>query len=423
MKTMTILLAAAALAGCSTVSRPPMTLDDVADAYVKATLELDTHEPGYVDAYYGPEALREQAKAHPRTLPDLASEVARLRAAIDAIHPADPMLAARRDVLAAQLRAAATRIRMIGGETLPFDEEARLLYGAAPAHRTVGEFDSILEKLDALVPGEGDVSARVAAYNDRFVIPDDKVKAAILAATEACKAETARHIAMPEGEDFRLELVRDKVWSGYNWYLGNSQSLIQVNLDSDVTPDRAIQLGCHEGYPGHHLFNALLERDLARGKGWREYQVYALYSPQSLIAEGSADYGRKLAFGSAETLAFFQSTLFPLAGFDPAEAEQYLAVVEAKNALDDVDLVILRDYLDGRIDRDAAKALLMKYELRNEKQAERGLAFYDANRAYSINYRTGEELVKQWIDAKVAGGMDRWAAMEMLLSTPVVLGE
>ena len=98
-------------------------------------------------------------------------------------------------------------------------------------------------------------------------------------------------------------------------------------------------------------------------------------------------------------------------------------MVEAKSELDDVDLVILRDYLDGRIDRDTAKALLMKYELRNEKQAERGLAFYDANRAYSINYRTGEELVKQWIDAKVAGGMDRWAAMELLLSSPVVLGE
>jgi hypothetical protein len=52
-----------------------------------------------------------------------------------------------------------------------------------------------------------------------------------------------------------------------------------------------VDLGCHEGYPGHHVLNALLEEKLTKGKGWVEFSVYPLFSPQSLIAEGSANYG------------------------------------------------------------------------------------------------------------------------------------
>lgn len=424
MRKMTILLAATMLAACGTENvATTMTLDEIAEAYVKTTLEIDTHEEGYIDAYYGPEEWREAAKANPRDTEALKTEVLRLRAALEATDPDDAMLVARRDWLDAQLRAAHARLEMIEGKTFPFDEEARLLYGAAPRHRELAEFDPILEKLDELLPGDGDVSARVAAYNSRFVIPDDKVSDAILAATAACKAATEPHIALPEGEDFELELVRDKVWSGYNWYLGNSQSLIQVNLDSDVTPDRAITLGCHEGYPGHHLFNALLEQKLTKGRGWAEYQVYALYSPQSLIAEGSADYGRKLAFDDEATLALVRDTLFPIAGFDPSEAERYLKVLAATSGLDEANLVIGRQYLDGDMDRDEAKAMLMKYRLNTAQQAERGLNFYDANRAYSINYVTGEQLVEKWIDARGTTNDEKWKAMETILSTPVVLSE
>ena len=84
-----------------------------------------------------------------------------------------------------------------------------------------------------------------------------------------------------------MEYVKDKSWSGYNWYQGNYQSLIQVNTDLPIFIDRAIDLACHEGYPGHHVYNALLEKHLVRDRGWVEFSVYPLFSPQSLIAEGT----------------------------------------------------------------------------------------------------------------------------------------
>src|SRR5688500_14834724 len=64
-----------------------------------------------------------------------------------------------------------------------------------------------------------------------------------------------------------------------------------LNVDLPVYIDRAVDLACHEGYPGHHVYNALLEQHLVRGRGWHEFSVYPLFSPHSLIAEGTANYG------------------------------------------------------------------------------------------------------------------------------------
>ena len=114
-----------------------------------------------------------------------------------------------------------------------------------------------------------------------------------------------------------------KSWSGYNWYQGNYRSLIQVNTDLPIYIDRAIDLACHEGYPGHHVYNALLEKHLVRDRGWVEFSVYPLFSPQSLIAEGTANYGIEVAFPGDERLAFERDVLFPLAGLDPSRRDEY----------------------------------------------------------------------------------------------------
>ena len=67
----------------------------------------------------------------------------------------------------------------------------------------------------------------------------------------------------------------------------------------------------------------LLEKNLVRDRGWKEFTVYPLFSPQSLIAEGSANYGVDVAFPRDERVAFEKRELFPLAGINPAGAERY----------------------------------------------------------------------------------------------------
>ena len=48
-----------------------------------------------------------------------------------------------------------------------------------------------------------------------------------------------------------------------------------------------------------------------RDRGWVEFTVYPLFSPQSLIAEGTANFGIEVAFPGAERTAFERETLYP----------------------------------------------------------------------------------------------------------------
>jgi hypothetical protein len=240
------------------------------------------------------------------------------------------------------------------------------------------------------------------------------------AAIDECRRRTAAHIDLPEGESFVLEFVTGRSWSGYNWYQGNYRSLIQVNTDLPVRLGRAVGLGCHEGYPGHHAYNALLEQKLARGRGWVEFQVYPLYSPQSFIAEGSANYGVELAFPGDERLAFETRVLYPLAGLPTADAAAYVALQRAIEDLSGARFTIARDYLEGRIDRARAIELTERYQLVSRRRAEQSVAFTDQYRSYVINYGLGEDRVAEYVEGAGADPAARWAAMERLLSEPVI---
>ena len=154
----------------------------------------------------------------------------------------------------------------------------------------------MLAALEAKLPGTGPLLDRYDAFRSRFVIPRERLDATFKAAIDGCRARTLQHITLPPGESFTVEYVTGKSWSGYNWYQGNYRSLIQVNTDLPIYADRAIDLACHEGYPGHHVYNVLLEKNLVRDRGWVEFSVYPLFSPQSLIAEGTANFGIDVAF-------------------------------------------------------------------------------------------------------------------------------
>ena len=187
-----------------------------------------------------------------------------------------------------------------------------------------------------------------------FVIPSDRLDQVFETAIAECRRRTLVHVDLPADESFTVEYVTDKSWSGYNWYQGNFRSLIQVNTDLPIYIDRAVDLACHEGYPGHHIYNVLLEQHLVRERGWPEFSVYALFSPQSLIAEGTANYGIEVAFPSEEPLAFEREVLFPAAGLDASRATEYYQVQALVGHLDYAGNEAARRYLNGEIDRAAA---------------------------------------------------------------------
>jgi hypothetical protein len=187
-----------------------------------------------------------------------------------------------------------------------------------------------------------------------------------------------------------------------------------------VRLSRAVDLGCHEGYPGHHVYNMLLEQKLARALGWVEFTLYPLYSPQSFIAEGSANYGIELAFPADEQLAFETRILYPLAGLPTAGASQYLTLQRAMQDLGGARFTIAADYLDGRISRARAVELTRKYQLVSAARAEKSVAFTDQYRSYVINYGLGLDYVRTYVESFGEAPERRWRAMESLLSGPTL---
>lgn len=442
--------AAAAAATTQQAPKPAiMNLDDLARAYVELVLAIGEHDPNYVDAYYGPEPWREQVRGERADLESLAGRAQKLQLILAALPASDGATAAptpselelitlRRAYLGSQLRSADARIAMLRGQKSSFDEESQALYDAvAPTHdeayfqRKLDQIDAALAQLpssSASAARHGSLAERLEELRRRVTIPPDRVTAVFARAIAECRARTEVWIPLPAGESFTVETVTDKPWSAYNWYQGGLRSVIQVNVSLPILIDRAVDLACHEGYPGHHVYNLLLEQHLVRERGWPEFQVYPLFSPQSLIAEGTANFGIAMAFPGAERLAFERDVLFPLAGLDPELAAPYESIRKLVDELSYAGNEAARRYLDGKVDAAATTAWLVRYALMSPERAAQRIRFFDTYRSYVINYNLGQDLVAAYVDGQARAkfpdteptglARERWRVFRELMSSP-----
>jgi len=398
-------------------------LNIIAEAYVKVMLGMDTHERGYVDAYYGPLEWKESVEASGVTLDDLRGESEDLRDRVLNIDLSgeEEILKLRRQYLAKQLESVRARIDMAGGKKFTYDEEAKAIFDANPPDLPESHFIKIINEIDELLPGEGSVQERLADFNKDFIVPDDRVDIVFEEAIREARRRTKEHIDLPGDEFFELEYVTGKSWTGYNWYKGNNKSLIQLNRDVPLTIDRIIDVASHEGYPGHHTYNVLLENSLAKGRGWVEFTVNPLFSSQSMISEGTAEFGIEVAFPGDERIEYEKKVLFPLAGLDSTRVEEYYRIFYLTEKLDYAGNEAARDYLNGDISREEAENYLIKYRLLSPERSAQRVRFMDDYGAYGLNYNLGKDLVKKYIESR-GGTSDnpekRWEEFKHLLSSP-----
>lgn len=394
-------------------------IDEVSEQYVKLVLALGEHDSSYVDAYYGPKEWQRMASSKKMALTKIILAAQNLRELLKNEFAKDEMLKLRLNYLQVQLSALHARAEMLNGKKMDFDQQSLALYDTEAPHFELSKFDNILQALDELLPGDEPLVTKAKKFNDQFIIPKDKLSAVFDVAIKACRDRTRVFVELLKNESFQLEFVTDKPWSGYNWYKGNSFSLIQINTEHPIYISRAIDLGCHEGYPGHHTYNALLEANLVKKRGWKEFTVYPLFSPQSLIAEGSANYGIELAFPGDEKINFEKESLFPVAGIDPSLANSYQQYAKLASKLKYVDNELARQYINGQINRSEAIKLVQKYTLVGPKKAAQRIDFWDTYGAYVINYNWGKDMVKNWVEsAPDQSPQGRWKRFSKLLSSP-----
>ena len=404
-----------------------LKMNSIAEDYVKLVLNIGQYDADFVDAYYGPEDWRSDLKSNLQfdsiAYAQLSEKTDALLNELESLSEfqADELETLRFRYLYKQLLACKTKIFMLNGVSLPFDEETKALYDAtAPIHNDE-YFQSAIAELDKILPGRGDVAKRLNDFKIKFAIPIKKLEAVFNSAIKESRLRTLKHIKLPEQESFKVEYVKDKPWGAYNWYKGNYFSVIQVNTDLPIYIDRAVDLAAHEGYPGHHVYNVLLESNLAKKRNWAEFKVYALFSPQSLIAEGTANFGIDMAFPGDERIKFEKEVLFPLAGLNPDEADLYYKVLDLQKSFSYSGNEAARNYLDGKWTREQTVEWLQKNALRKKDSADKYVSFIEKYRSYVINYNLGMDIVGNYIERNSgteSNSTQRWELFEHLLSTP-----
>lgn len=396
--------------------------NQVAEQYVRLGLSLAAHDPLPI-FFFGPEEWRTEAGKQKKPLGELKAQVDRLIAHMQAVQsPEEPSDAERHAALMGRLISMRTRIDMLMGHfPESFEEELRLMYGVTVPRRDEAHFLELTSRLDKLVPGEGELAVRVERFRDQFRIPVDRLEPVMIAAMDECHKRTVGKLELPANEQAKLILVQNKPWVGFTLYKGNSISEILINKDVPVHIDRAIELGCHEAYPGHHVHATLIDAGLVRSRHWMEYTLITLYGPQAIIAEGVASYAEDLVFTPSERLHFEKTKLMPLAGLDASTLEAYNRYREIKHELNYARNEVARRYLYEGMSREEAVAWLRKFGLETEGTAIQRMNFIDAMRAYVVSYNYGKDLVGAYIKRMAGDDVDkRWAAYTSLITRPVI---
>jgi hypothetical protein len=400
-------------------------LNNLAEQYVQLGLNIGQYDPDFVDAYYGPDSLKPKTDARAVFPKDsLLNAVAGLKTKLTEISSAlSDSGKIRAGWMSQQLTAFDRRIRIFSGEFKSFDEESKDLFGIAAPVYPESHYAALLDSLNKILPGEGDVQTRFQNLANQFIIPKDKLDTVFRTTIAEARKKTKEHYELPQEESFSIEYVNNKPWSGYNWYKGKFMSIIQINTDIQIFLERAVDVGSHESYPGHHVYNMLLEKNLYRDKGWVEISLYPLFSPQSFIAEGSANYGVDLAFPGENKIKFAREIISPLAGLYTTNLSLYFKALAIRSQLNYARNEAGRGLVNATMDEKQALNWMIKYCLYNEETALKSISFIRKYRSYVINYNYGLDLVKKYVVAKTGNENDvkkQWAVFGQLLSNPVL---
>lgn len=391
----------------------------IVERYLALGLAVGRHIDGFVDAYYGPPPLAARAAAEgPRPPEELVAAARRLLAAIDAGEPLvaesdlargvddDGALARRRRFLRAQVRGVLTTARVLAGERLAYADEVEACYGVRPRRVGAEAIAAAHRALDEVVPGSGPLAERLISWRESQAVPPDLLEPAIASLAEDLRERTGRLFGLPDGEHVDFHLVTDKPWSGFNYYLGNLSSRVEINVDLPVLSTSLAHLVAHEAYPGHHTEHSRKEVGLVRARRYLEESIFLVGTPQCLLAEGLADLGLEVVVGPRPE-AMVAEHLRPLGiAYDPdtvaviAQAGEVLGAVRANAAF--------RLHEDGA-DPEVVTAELARDALLPERRAAKAIEFLrdPTWRAYITCYIEGLARCRTF----VAGRPERFARL------------
>jgi hypothetical protein len=364
------------------------------DRYLGLGLALGRHIDGFVDAYYGPPALAARAADGPAIDPArLAAEARSLVADLDADRD---LPAGRRRWIRAQVLGLRTTAAKLAGESITYADEVESCYGVRPRAVDTDVLAGAHALLAEAVPGSGPLAERLIAWRESHAIPVDRLGQVIGSLTEDLRQRTTELFGLPDGETIDFELVNNRPWSGFNYYLGELHSRVAVNTDLPVLSLNIAHLVAHEAYPGHHTEHCLKEVGLVRRGRHLEETIFLVGTPQCLLAEGLADLGLEVVMGRRPETVVAEH-LAPLGV--RYDTDVVAAVAEAGEGLAGLrGNVALLLHADGA-DPDEAIDYMARWGLQSRERAAKGVEFLldPTWRAYMTCYVEGLPLCRSFV--------------------------
>ena len=353
----------------------------VAEDYLLLGLRLGKHVHGLVDAYYGPEDLKDAVDEEPPVhASELADDASNLRDSLE-----DGWL---RD----QVHGLWTYARVLAGEEMSYSDEVEGCYGVRPRRTPESVFEQAHAELDELLPGEGSLLERRHAWRQRYAVSGERIVAALEALLPLLRERTGALTPLPSGESVALAAVTDEPWWAFNYYQGGFRSRVVVNTDVPTSPLDLIYLTGHEIYPGHHTEHALKEHLLGV-----EERIQLVPTPQAVLSEGIAETGTDIVLDDAAREDAYEAVR--RAGIEAPPLAVALRLREAGRKLGTVSLnAALLVHEEGMSEDDAAE-YVGRWSLRPFEEARRSVGFVvdPTWRAYSITYTAGEELCARYV--------------------------
>ena len=384
---------------------------------VRLVLAIDEHLPGYVDAYFGPEGWRTEAKeAGKMPLSDLARQTEQLASDLSQAGDLD---AQRSEYLVSHVTAMQMSLRLLQGEHISLEDEVEAVYDVRPVWKDESNFEEAHRLLDEVLPGAGSLRERTLEWERSLEISIEKVKEILPVLIRKLRRLTHEKFGLPEGENFTVEFVSNQPWTAYNWYLGNFQSRIDLNTDMPSRISFLPALLAHEGYPGHHTDLCIKEKLLVQQSGFHEFTVNLLNTPSALMAEGIATTALKALLTDEELEAWFREELLPAAGMKHIDPKRIFAIGKAGRKMNSIDGNAAFMLHDQHRSEEEIRQYLLTYGLVIEQEAKQTIDFISnpLYRSYVFTYHMGYELLEELFQH-----VDRRTYFQRMLQEPVTPG-
>jgi hypothetical protein len=272
---------------------------DFSSEFILTSLRLGKHVDGLVDSYFGPPELNNVVIKEPlKPLDEILSDLNELERRTSSLSSEKP----RRTYMQKQIGALKTIAQQKMGKEIPYREfVAKTLdvESEQVKEKEISKIRSELQELLAKNGYRGDLTEMSSAFRKKNLLSGRTLAEEFDKLASAARSRTRALIKLPPSELAELNVVSNKPWGAYNWYLGNYRSRIDLNTDIPVSSARLPILVTHEVYPGHHTEHTSKELELYSKRNQLESSILLINTPDCTMSEGVADAAPRFVIGES----------------------------------------------------------------------------------------------------------------------------